>query len=106
MGRIASLTTPQKLHEALSHMQKIFAAIILSFLAFYLIGHNGSESKRALINDSDIIAFANLLRMDLPPANACSVGGKNVHYATINLASGSDIKGHMPKNLAIKYRYT
>jgi len=44
--------------------------------------------------------------MDLPAANACSVGGSNVHYATINLASGSDIKGHMPKNLAIKYRYT
>lgn len=87
-------------------MQKIFAMIALTLLAVFLIGRGGGESKKALVNNSDIIAFANLLRMDLPAANACSVGGKNVHYATINLASGSDIKGHMPKNLAIKYRYT
>ncbi len=87
-------------------MQKIFAMIALSLLAFFLIGRGGGESKRALVNSCDVIAFANLLRMDLPAANACSVGGSNVHYATINLASGSDIKGHMPKNLAIKYRYT
>ena len=88
-------------------MQKIFAMIALTLLAVFLIGRGGGESKRALVNNSDIIAFANLLRMDLPAANACSVGSKsNVHYATINLASGSDIKGHMPKNLAIKYRYT
>lgn len=87
-------------------MQKIFAMIALTLLAVFLIGRGGGESKKALVNNSDLIAFANLLRMDLPAANACSVGGKNVHYATINLASGSDIKGHMPKNLAIKYRYT
>ncbi|MFA7340484.1 MAG: hypothetical protein WC028_27120 [Candidatus Obscuribacterales bacterium] len=87
-------------------MQKIFAMIALTLLAVFLIGRGGGESKKALVNNSDIVAFANLLRMDLPAANACSVGGKNVHYATINLASGSDIKGHMPKNLAIKYRYT
>lgn len=87
-------------------MQKILVMIGMSVLLIFLIGRGGGESKRALVNNSDIIAFANLLRMDLPAANACSVGGKNVHYATINLASGSDIKGHMPKNLAIKYRYT
>ena len=87
-------------------MQKIVAMLALSLLAFFLISRGGGESKKALVNNSDIIAFANLLRMDLPAANACAVGGKNVHYATINLASGSDIKGHMPKNLAIKYRYT
>jgi hypothetical protein len=88
-------------------MQKILVMIGMSVLLIFLIGRRGGESKRALVNNSDIIGFANLLRMDLPAANACAVGGKsNVHYATINLASGSDIKGHMPKNLAIKYRYT
>jgi hypothetical protein len=88
-------------------MQKIFVMIVFSVVAIFLIGRGGGESKRALVDSCDVIAFANLLRMDLPDANACSVGGKsNVHYATINLASSSDIKGHMPKNLALKYRYT
>jgi len=87
-------------------MKQILGIALFSALLIFFIGRGGGESKRALVNSCDVIAFANLLRMDLPAANACSVGGSNVHYATINLASGSDIKGHMPKNLAIKYRYT
>ncbi|CAN5124677.1 hypothetical protein BH11CYA1_BH11CYA1_16390 [soil metagenome] len=88
-------------------MQKILAFAIVTVAILFLMGRQGGDSKTALINDSDVIGFANLLRMDLPAANACSVGGKaSYHYATLILAAGSDIKGHMPKNFTVKYPYT
>lgn len=86
----------------------ILLIVVLAVIVFFVLGHNGGESKEALVRDSQVIAFANLISVDMPAQAACSTSGKSagVHYATVRLAKSADIKGDMPKTMALQYAYT
>lgn len=88
-------------------MKQVFTIAIICIVALFVMGVGRGESKRALINSADIIAFGNLARMDLPRDASCSTSGKSsYHWATMVLSRGTDIKGKMPSVVSVKYRYT
>jgi hypothetical protein len=88
-------------------MKQTLMIALICVIALFVMGVGRSESKRALVNKADVIALANLLRMDLPADATCSTSGKSsYHLASIVLARGTNIKGQMPANVTVKYRYT